>query len=254
MRIWLALVAALAPVSAVADTITAARFIDPTDRYGHGVLGDAIEWGGLEIVTSGSRDDAVDASAVARTTTHTYTFRLPLDHVFEDIEPRLWDVTGDGLPEVVVIETDAARGAALAIYTQEGKLVETPHIGQRNRWLAPIGAADLDGDGYVEIAYIDRPHLVRTLRVWRYDDGKLSQVAHSNGTEFTGSNGLTNHRIGQDFISGGAATCDGTSTLFTVNGDWTLVIASQLQNGAIVSAPVGQYEDRASLDKFLRCP
>jgi hypothetical protein len=69
-------------------------------------------------------------------------------------------------------------------------------IGQRNRWLAPIGAADLDGDGRVEIAYVDRPHLARTLRVWRSrPGGTLTEIATATG--------LTNHRIGEAFITGG---------------------------------------------------
>jgi hypothetical protein len=46
-------------------------------------------------------------------------------------------------------------------------LASTPWIGQRFRWLAPVAAADLDGDGAMELAYVDRPHLARTLRVWR---------------------------------------------------------------------------------------
>ena len=37
--------------------------------------------------------------------------------------------------------------------------------------LAPLGAADLDGDGKIELAYIDRPHLAKILRIWRFDDG-----------------------------------------------------------------------------------
>ena len=125
---------------------------------------------------------------------HTRSIKLPASYVFEDIAPRLWDVTGDGLPEVVVIETDVARGAALAIYGPNGKLAETPHIGRTNRWLAPIGAADLNGDGIIEIAYIDRPHLAKELRVWSFVNGDLRPLPRASG--------LTNHRIGEDFISG----------------------------------------------------
>ena len=121
-----------AALPAGADSVVSARYILPTDRYAHGILGDAIEWGGLEITS--------DTGKPLRVT-------LPQDHVFEDTEPRLLDVTGDGRAEVVVVETDVQRGGALAIYGPEGKIAETPHIGRSNRWLAPIGAADLDGDG-----------------------------------------------------------------------------------------------------------
>ena len=71
----------------------------------------------------------------------------------------------------------------------------TPNIGQRNRWLAPVAAADLDGDGATEIAYVDRPHLARRLRIWRFEGGSLTEIAALPG--------LTNHRIGEAFITGG---------------------------------------------------
>ncbi|MEL6960440.1 MAG: VCBS repeat-containing protein, partial [Pseudomonadota bacterium] len=120
---------------------------------------------------------------------------LPDDHVFEDVAPRLWDVTGDGKPEVVVIETDMALGGSLAVYDQSGKIAETDHIGRTNRWLAPVGAADFDGDGRIEVAFVDRPHLAKTLRIFEFSDGVLALEAEIVG--------LTNHRIGEDFITGG---------------------------------------------------
>lgn len=153
---------ALAP-AALAETITSARYTEPTLRYAHGILGDAEEWGALEIRTS---------DAVARNI--TYSIRLPLTSVFEDTEPRLADVDGDGKPEVIVVETSVTQGASLAIYNQRGKITATPYIGTRNRWLAPVAIADLDGDGLTELAYIDRPHLAKTLRVWRFAQGTLT--------------------------------------------------------------------------------
>ena len=71
-----------------ADTFTA-TYEDPTTRYAHGVLGDAVEWGTLTIRDNGK----------------TRRVRLPDDRVFEDLTPRLWNVTGDETPEIVVIET-----------------------------------------------------------------------------------------------------------------------------------------------------
>ena len=137
----LALCVGLAGASA-AETIVGATFDAPTTRYAHGILGDGIEFTQLVIETE-------DWAHKLR-----YRVSLPEDHVFEDISPRLWDITGDGAPEVVVIETDMARGGSLAVYDETGKIAETPHIGRSNRWLAPIGAADFDGDGRVEVAFI----------------------------------------------------------------------------------------------------
>jgi len=221
---------ALIATSAAAETITAARYISPTGRYAHGILGDALEWGGLQL-------SLADGSA--------RRFDLPRDHVFEDIAPRLVDVTGDGAPEVMVIETDMNRGAALAIYGPDGKITETPHIGQSNRWLAPIGAADLDGDGAVEIAYVDRPHLARVLRVWRFADGGLSEVAQMPG--------LTNHRIGESHISGGLRDCSAGPEMVLADADWQRVVGVTLKGGELAPRDIGPFEGAESFATALAC-
>lgn len=224
-----ALALALWPVCASAQSISSAEFTDPTTRYDHGILGDAVEWGALRF-TAGST---------------TYQITLPDPHVFEDIAPRLWDVTGDGAPEIVVIETDIARGAALAIYGVDGKIAQTPYIGRTHRWLAPIGAADLDGDGAVEIAYIDRPHLAKTLRIWRFADGALTHVLDLQG--------LTNHRIGEDNIAGGIRDCGQGPEMITANADWTRVIATVFTDGLSQSRDIGPHVDRGSFAAAMRC-
>src|SRR5690606_33675671 len=126
---------------------------------------------------------------------------LPHTRVFEDIEPRLADLDGDGAPEAIVVETDLDRGARLAVYDAGGLVAATPFIGRRHRWLAPVGAADLDGDGRVEIAYVETPHLGKTLKIVRLVGDDLQPVAEAPG--------LTNHRIGDPFIQGRIATCGG---------------------------------------------
>ena len=206
-----------------AETITTARFTDPTTRYAHGVLGDDIEYGGLEMtVENTSSDTAAQPQPVYRR--KVQSVRLPQDHVFEDIEPRLVDIDLDGLTEVMVVETSVHTGAQLAIYNASGEqIAATPHIGTRFRWLAPIGAADLDGDGHVEIAYIDRPHLAKTLRIWRYRKGNLTEIAALSG--------LTNHKIGEDFISGGIRNCGTGPELILASADWSRVIAVSYSDG-----------------------
>jgi len=220
--VWLA--------GAAAADITSARYQDPTTRYAHGVLGDAIEYGALELTT--------DAGAVWRVV-------LPQSLVFEDVAPRLWDVTGDGAPEVVVVESHQSKGARLAIYDETGRIAQTPYIGQRNRWLAPVGAGDLDGDGQIEVAYVDRPHLAKTLRVWRLSKGKLVQVASLPG--------VTNHQIGWDYIVGGLRNCAGQRPeLFLADGGWRSVVAIQLDAKALSQTKLGPYSD-AALSKALAC-
>ncbi|MCV2882577.1 FG-GAP repeat domain-containing protein [Actibacterium sp. XHP0104] len=191
--------------------ITDARYTDPTARYDHAVLGDALEWGALELTTPAGKRRIV----------------LPDTRVFEDLAPRLADLDGDGAPEVITVETDLSLGARLAVYGETGLIAATPFIGRPHRWLAPLGAADLDGDGRIEIAYIDRPHLAKLLRVWRFENGTLTLVAEKPG--------LTNHRIGQDFISGGIRDCGQGPEIITANADWSRVIATRFQNGTLSS-------------------
>jgi len=212
-----------------AETILSAQYTDPTDRYAHGILGDAIEWGALRIVTD----------------TGALDFTLSQDRVFEDTAPRLIDLDGDGAVEVIVVETLVTDGAQLAIYDETGKIAATPHIGRTNRWLAPIGAADLDGDGTIEIAYIDRPHLAKILRVWRFANGVLAPVADLDG--------LTNHRIGEADIGGGIRDCGLGPELITASADWTQVMATTLAKGVLETRSIGQHVDRGSFATALAC-
>lgn len=222
-------VAAFTATAATAD-ITAARYTDETTRYAHGVLGDAVEYGALDMVT--------DTEQVLRVT-------LPQNKVFEDIAPRLFDVDRDGHREVIVVESSQTEGARLAIYDASGLRAATPPIGTRNRWLAPIGAADLDGDGRIEIAYIDRPHLAKVLRVWRFENDALTEIATVPG--------LTNHRIGEDFISGGVRDCGDGPELITADGGWHNIVGTRLQDDVLITRKIGVFQGRSSFEEALAC-
>lgn len=221
------------------DHVISAKYSEPTGRYDHGILGDAIEWGALEMVV----DKCLGCEG---NDVRTILLRLPETHVFEDVAPRLIDLDGDGTQEVMVVETQIGQGARLAIYGGGGNLMAaTPHIGRNHRWLAPIGAADLDGDGLVEVAYIDRPHLAKTLRVWRYDEPDFILVAEAGG--------LTNHRIGEDFISGGLRDCGAGVEMITADANWRQVMATQLVGGQLISRALHEFAGPASLSDALDC-
>lgn len=228
------------------DWITRACYGAPrTSRlYGHNILGDTPEWGELRIVL-GPVGRARLAHDKGMITLATLTRRI-----IEDIAPRVVQINATGPPEIMLVETDFSKGARLAVLDLvTGGMVATPFIGTRYRWLAPLGAADLDGDGTVEIAYIDRPHLARTLRIWRFEDNALVPVAEMPG--------LTNHRIGEDHISGGIRNC-GTgpeiiTEIITANADWTRLIASTLSDERITSRDIGPHAGPASFAAALAC-
>lgn len=219
-------------------TVTEATYTQPTKRYRHGVLGDEIEYGGLKVGISDC------AGSI-----HYRESSLPITRVFEDLHPRLVDLDGDQNPEIMTVESSSSEGARLAVWgIQSGELqriAATPYIGRAFRWLAPIGAADFDNDGHVEIAYIDRPHLAQTLRIWRYQNGLLTQIAQRSG--------LTNHRIGEDFISGGVRDCGRGPEMITADGSWSKVMATRFDDGELVSESLGRFKGAESFEVVLGC-
>lgn len=231
-----ALVAALGAFGSPAaaqdrQVILDAELIEPTTRYAHGVLGDAVEWGALRIRTSAC-PECGDPS-------ETHEIRLPQSSVFEDIAARIVDADGDGLPEILVVESSLEFGARLALYTEAGLMAATPWIGRPNRWLAPVGAGDMDGDGRVELAYVDRPHLARTLRVWRLEDGALREVAEPMAN-------VSNHRIGEDFITGGMRECGGRAEAIVATADWQELLAVRMQGSRLVARSLGAFSPQAA--------
>lgn len=157
--------------------VTRAWLAEPTDRYGHAVLGDAIEAGALMVELEGGR---------------TLGLRLTKSSVFEDRHARLADFNADGIDEIVVVESSLSKGAALAVYgIREGRLQligRDRWIGTRNRWLNPAGIADFDGDGRLEVAIVVTPHIGGTLRFLRPEGRTLVNVAEMWG--------FSNHAIG----------------------------------------------------------
>ena len=205
--------------------IKTAWYDDETIRYAHGVLGDAIEAGSLHVKTAEGK---------------TLSVTLETAQVFEDIQPRLADIDGDGSNEVITIRSHNKKGAQIAVYgitkalpNKLSLVVSTPYIGQAYRWLAPVGIADFNNDGAMDIAYIDRPHLAKILRVWSYRDGSLKQVAQKQG--------LTNHKIGDSFITGGVQRCGSESSMITVDSNWERLIKTSLKGDRLISEDIGAY-------------
>lgn len=164
-------------------------FASPTLRYPHGALG--------------SKTHAASLHALVRDGQNGWTtgsVELPLHRVFEDRVPRLVDLDGDGLDEILVIEADALRGAALVVWAVEPgddetgappKLVRRatgPRAGSSFRWLNPVGVADFDGDGRADVASVTTPHIGGTLTLHHYRPPHLVPFAQTMD--------VSNHRMG----------------------------------------------------------
>jgi hypothetical protein len=181
------------------DLIREAWLSEPTTRYRHGVLGDAIEAGSLSIL----RRDGSKA-----------VLRLGTDAVFEDIEPRIAQI--GGRERIVVIKAYLDRGAAIAIIdpVSASIVAESTPIGHANAWRNPAGIADFDGDGSTDIAAVRQPHVVGRLELWSFIDGKLKKTAEVPD--------VCNHVIGSRALALSATadfSSDGTPDLAIPNFD-----------------------------------
>ncbi len=215
-------------------SIASAWYDGATDRYRHGVLGDAIEPSILSVTDSKGC---------------TVTTELSEEHVFEDLAPRLANLDGKPGAEIVTIRSHQSYGAQVAVYQLTDNkldvLASTPYIGTANRWLAPVGIADFNNDGDMDIAFVDRPHLAKVLRVWSYRDNELVEIAKKSG--------YSNHKIGEDFISGGIKTCDGTVSMITADAFWRRIMETKMLNDELVSEDIGAFTGTDSLTQATLC-
>ena len=157
--------------------IAGAWLVEPTTRYDHGVLGDAIEAGGLRArLRDGGELD----------------YRLPANSVFEALRPWVIDLDGDGRDEIIVVRSYLDAGAALAVYgIRDGEIVqlaETDPIGRAYRGLHLAGVGDFDGVRGLEIAYVETPHIGGILHILSFEGGRWRR----EGT----LHGFSNHVMG----------------------------------------------------------
>jgi hypothetical protein len=208
-------------VTAGSGAIRHAWLTHPTTRYDHGVIGDAIEAGGLAAETTAGK-----------------ILSLELDEraVFEDRLARI--VRLDGTDGLLVVKSYLTRGAALAfIEAGESGLkiaAEAPPIGISHRWLNPVGIADFDGDGRDEVAAVLTPHIGGLLTIYRREGSLLRQI-HQAG-------GFSNHRIGAREL--------GWSAVVDANGDGIADIVvpdTQRRHLRIVTFAGGRFGDLARI-------
>ncbi len=177
---------------AVAGALTVA-LEDPTREYPHEALGSAVQAGTLVV---SERRPAPPTSEPKPVQTDTARIAAGPDAVFEDREPRLVDLDGDGAPEILVVRSHRERGSALAVVARRAGtwriVAETPPDGEAFRWLNPVMPAPPGASASLrpgEIALVRRPHLDGVLQLWRLAGDRLSLVAEKAG--------YSNHAYGE---------------------------------------------------------
>lgn len=170
--------------------------VGPTERYPHGVLGDRVEASAIEVRSTS--DETVTR------------FGPDAPTVIEGISPLLADVDVDGIPEILVTQSNAEVGAWLALWSIDGTLIgKSDPIGQGNRWRNQLAIAQLGEAGELEIVDVRTPHIGPTVEFFRLVDRTLEQVA--------GIGGFTSHTIGSRNLDLGiVADADGDGALEVV--------------------------------------
>lgn len=194
---------------------------EPTDRYGHGVLGDRIEAGAIEILDESSR------------TSRRITIEPPA--VIEGISPMLADLDGDGEMEIVVTTAQSEDGARLEVWSLDGEFVgASAPVGRGNRWRNQLGAAPLGPNGEMELVDVQTPHIGGIVQFFRLEGDQLVRQASISS--------FTTHAIGSRNLDQGVlvdTTGDGRPEVLVLSTSARdLVAIERTADGADVVAEV----------------
>lgn len=137
---------------------------EPSDRYGHGALGDATE------------PTAVAVVDVAGSPTVDTVVRAPPPAVFETLFP-FW-VRWRDRDVFVLTEAVSGSGARTTVYAESGERLATgPRVSGGLGWTHQLAVAPFAPDGTTELATVTKPHVERELRFLRWRGDRLETVA-----------------------------------------------------------------------------
>ena len=101
--------------------------------------------------------------------------------MFEDREPRLVKLGAGEAAQILAIVSQRHSGSRLVLIKLDNDALsmaaQSQAIGTANRWLNPVGVADLESDGQAEIAAVITPHIGGNLKVYKVQGADLVEIA-----------------------------------------------------------------------------
>lgn len=147
---------------------------DPTERYGHGALGDRLEAGSVTVIGLSPTGLFLRSR-----------YAVPLPGVIEGLVPVMAPGAEGAGALVIVARSSPSQGAAVvALGWKDGALsplAEGPAAGQAQRWTHVLGAADLSGEGRLEILAVRTPHVGGVLTAYRLRGSALVPLTQIAG-------------------------------------------------------------------------
>ena len=150
---------------------------DPTDDYGHGIMGDKLEAGSLTLIATQPEPEIIR--------------KIPINdgYVLEGIAPIWVDLNEDGEREIVVTRSNADSGAQIVVLDELGNLIAAgPAIGRGGRWRHQLSAGPFGPNGELELVDVLTPHIGGPTEFYQWKNDELVVV--------TSASGYTSHVIG----------------------------------------------------------
>jgi hypothetical protein len=197
---------------------------NPSNEYGHGILGDRIEPKGLILIETG-----------AGRRPFVFQRSLRTEGVMETLIPLAADVEPGGSLELVVPVSTSAGGTRIVVADVTGSvLAEGPNIGQPFRWRHPLEVGPLGPEGQTEIVVTKTPHIGGSLEYYRLS-GESLELVHSR-------RGYSTHRSGArnlDMALAGDFTGDGRADMLVpTQGMESLAVVSRTGTGSQEAARI----------------